>query len=212
MPPAPTVAVPAVAPLPAPPLPHGCEALKKALYPLGRLKSQAAASKAGEMEPTHPGLMAAELSEVVAAARAAKAEDVETAKLVEDVDTRFSAMVARVQDFKEAKAAKREDDARAALSALRRAAADSEAFVSAAHRRCDGPAVAKSGAGRLPPAVIQKIVRANFDLFRGCYENGLMRDPAAARASADPVRDRSRRPYHQVRGSGESYEGRLCLE
>lgn len=31
--------------------------------------------------------------------------------------------------------------------------------------------------GRLPPAVIQKIVRANFGVFRRCYEAGLARNP-----------------------------------
>jgi pyruvate/2-oxoglutarate dehydrogenase complex dihydrolipoamide acyltransferase (E2) component len=31
--------------------------------------------------------------------------------------------------------------------------------------------------GRLPPEVIQRIVRQNFGRFRQCYENGLKRDP-----------------------------------
>lgn len=31
--------------------------------------------------------------------------------------------------------------------------------------------------GRLPPPVIQKIVRARFDRYRACYEAGLARDP-----------------------------------
>jgi hypothetical protein len=32
-------------------------------------------------------------------------------------------------------------------------------------------------AGRLPPAVIQRIVRSHFGAFRRCYEQGLARDP-----------------------------------
>ena len=32
--------------------------------------------------------------------------------------------------------------------------------------------------GRLPPEVIQRIVRANFGRFRGCYERGLDRSPS----------------------------------
>ena len=35
---------------------------------------------------------------------------------------------------------------------------------------------AKSVSGRLPPAVIQKIVRENFPNYRHCYEDGLRRD------------------------------------
>jgi hypothetical protein len=31
--------------------------------------------------------------------------------------------------------------------------------------------------GRLPPAVIQDIVRGNYSEFRDCYEEGLKRDP-----------------------------------
>jgi hypothetical protein len=34
--------------------------------------------------------------------------------------------------------------------------------------------------GRLPPEVIQRIVRQNFGRFRVCYENGLKRDPKLA--------------------------------
>jgi hypothetical protein len=32
------------------------------------------------------------------------------------------------------------------------------------------------GSGRLPPEVIQKIVRENYGVFRACYEQGLLRD------------------------------------
>lgn len=35
-------------------------------------------------------------------------------------------------------------------------------------------------AGRLPPAVIQKVVRTNFGAFRACYEAGLARNPKLA--------------------------------
>jgi hypothetical protein len=31
--------------------------------------------------------------------------------------------------------------------------------------------------GRLGPDAIQRVVRANFGRFRGCYENGLARNP-----------------------------------
>jgi hypothetical protein len=31
--------------------------------------------------------------------------------------------------------------------------------------------------GRLPPEAIQRVVRASFGRFRGCYEQGLQRDP-----------------------------------
>lgn len=31
--------------------------------------------------------------------------------------------------------------------------------------------------GRLPPEAVQRVVRATFGRFRGCYEQGLMRDP-----------------------------------
>jgi hypothetical protein len=34
--------------------------------------------------------------------------------------------------------------------------------------------------GRLPPEVIQRIVRQNFGRFRLCYENGLRADPKLA--------------------------------
>ncbi|MBL8740955.1 MAG: AgmX/PglI C-terminal domain-containing protein, partial [Myxococcales bacterium] len=39
---------------------------------------------------------------------------------------------------------------------------------------------ATSVAGRLPPEVIQRIVRQNFGRFRLCYENGLRNDPNLA--------------------------------
>jgi hypothetical protein len=39
--------------------------------------------------------------------------------------------------------------------------------------RCDGTQVS----GRLPPEVIQRVVRANFGRFRGCYERGLVKNP-----------------------------------
>ena len=35
-------------------------------------------------------------------------------------------------------------------------------------------------AGRLPPEVIQRIVRQNFGRFRPCYENGLRKNPNLA--------------------------------
>src|SRR5262249_40363330 len=34
--------------------------------------------------------------------------------------------------------------------------------------------------GRLPPEIIQRIVRANFGRFRSCYENALLHDPGLA--------------------------------
>jgi len=46
--------------------------------------------------------------------------------------------------------------------------------------------------GRLPPEVIQRIVRQNFGRFRLCYENGLRNNPAlAGRVSVKFVIDRS---------------------
>jgi prolyl oligopeptidase len=39
---------------------------------------------------------------------------------------------------------------------------------------------AAADAGRLPPAVIQRVVRSNFDRFRLCYEGGLRKDPKLA--------------------------------
>jgi hypothetical protein len=35
-------------------------------------------------------------------------------------------------------------------------------------------------AGRLPPAMIQRVVRENYEKFRYCYEKGLARDPTLA--------------------------------
>jgi hypothetical protein len=39
------------------------------------------------------------------------------------------------------------------------------------------PSVPAAARGRLPPVVIQRIVRAHVDVFRKCYEDGLRRDP-----------------------------------
>ena len=39
---------------------------------------------------------------------------------------------------------------------------------------------ATSVSGRLPPEVIQRIVRSNFGRFRACYEKGLIKDPSLA--------------------------------
>ena len=49
-----------------------------------------------------------------------------------------------------------------------------------------------SVSGRLPPEVIQRIVRQNFGRFRLCYENGLRTDPKlAGRVTVKFVIDRS---------------------
>jgi hypothetical protein len=46
--------------------------------------------------------------------------------------------------------------------------------------------------GRLPPEVIQRVVRQNFGRFRLCYENGLKGNPAlAGRVAVKFVIDRS---------------------
>ena len=34
--------------------------------------------------------------------------------------------------------------------------------------------------GRLPPEVIQRVVRQNYGRFKGCYENGLRNNPSLA--------------------------------
>ncbi len=39
------------------------------------------------------------------------------------------------------------------------------------------PTVPTQVSGRLPPVVIQRIVRQSFNTFRACYEDGLRRDP-----------------------------------
>ena len=55
----------------------------------------------------------------------------------------------------------------------------SESRLSSAHR-AKPPQVrmgATSVSGRLPPEVIQRIVRQNFGRFRLCYENGLRNNP-----------------------------------
>jgi hypothetical protein len=171
---APTMAIPAIAPLPTPP--SDCEAIKKSFYPLNRLSSQAASARIGAIEPTDPRLLETELSAVVTAARAASPRDAEMSKLVEDVDTRFTTMAARVHDFAEARSSARAEDARSAIEALLHAAEDSSAFVAAGHRRCDPSSGVTEVSGRLPPEVIQKIVRSHFGEYRGCYEDGLRRN------------------------------------
>jgi hypothetical protein len=46
--------------------------------------------------------------------------------------------------------------------------------------------------GKLPPEVIQRIVRQNFGRFRSCYEGGLKQDPTlAGRVTTELVIDRS---------------------
>lgn len=54
------------------------------------------------------------------------------------------------------------------------------ASASASARRTKPPKVAMGAtnvSGRLPPEIIQRIVRQNFARFRLCYENGLARNP-----------------------------------
>lgn len=174
-PPAKPVA-PISAATPPPAAPAGCEVLRKSYYPLERLKGQGASDKVSVMEPADPAGMARELSAQAAAARTAKPEDAEMARLVADLDTRFSTLGARLHEFTEARAASREDDARAAMAALLRAAKDSDDFLAASHRRCDTPRPGKPSSERLPPELIQKIVRARFGEYRACYEDGLRRD------------------------------------
>jgi hypothetical protein len=66
-----------------------------------------------------------------------------------------------------------------ALDALRRAGARLVGLGVVLHDE-KPPSVGKGAAGvsgRIPPEVIQRIVRQNFDEFRKCYEGGLARDP-----------------------------------
>ena len=59
---------------------------------------------------------------------------------------------------------------------------------------CEGPATgcATSVNGRLPPEIIQRIVRQNFGRFRLCYEQGLRTQPGlGGRVTAKFVIDRS---------------------
>jgi len=48
--------------------------------------------------------------------------------------------------------------------------------------------------GRLPPEVIQRIVRQNFGRFRNCYESSLRTNPSLTGRVAVKFRHRSRRP------------------
>ena len=57
----------------------------------------------------------------------------------------------------------------------------------------EGPQGATQVNGRLPPEVIQRIVRQNFGRFRLCYENGLRNNPNLAGPRLGAVRHRSRR-------------------
>ena len=52
---------------------------------------------------------------------------------------------------------------------------------------------ATSVSGRLPPEVIQRIVRQNFGRFRICYEQGLHAQPEPRGSRRGPLRDRQRR-------------------
>jgi hypothetical protein len=61
----------------------------------------------------------------------------------------------------------------AAAAAGGREAMFREHRVASVSCRCGGTQVN----GRLPPEVIQRVVRANFGRFRACYEQGLTRDP-----------------------------------
>ena len=47
--------------------------------------------------------------------------------------------------------------------------------------------------GRLPPEVIQRIVRQNFGRFRLCYENGLRNNPNLQGRVVGALRHRPRR-------------------
>jgi hypothetical protein len=170
---APTMAIPAVAPPPA-----GCEATTRAYTPLSRLVAQSTAPDAATADPTDPEGMRRELVALIGAARAASPGDAEMAGLIEDMDARFSGMVARLGAFTEARSASHGDEARAAIEALLAAAKASTSFVASSHRRCDSAGPVKPVTGRLPPELIQKIVRSRFGDFRRCYENALRLDPA----------------------------------
>jgi len=64
-----------------------------------------------------------------------------------------------------------------AIEALLRKAKASDGSFAASHRRCVRSDPVKSVPGRLPPELIQKIVRARFGEYRQCYEDGLRREP-----------------------------------
>src|SRR5689334_9657332 len=66
--------------------------------------------------------------------------------------------------------------ATASASASASATASASASASASARAPDPPPRGKPG-GRLPPEVIQRIVRQNFGSFRLCYENSLRNCP-----------------------------------
>jgi hypothetical protein len=58
--------------------------------------------------------------------------------------------------------------------------------------------------GRLPPEVIQRIVRQNYGRFRMCYERGLQRNPnLEGRVSVRFVIDRSGKVSHASNGGSD---------
>jgi hypothetical protein len=56
-------------------------------------------------------------------------------------------------------------------------AASTAAPETAAHQTDARPSAGKKVTGRLPPEVIQRIVREHFPDYRHCYNDGLQRDP-----------------------------------
>jgi hypothetical protein len=115
--------------------------------------------------------LATSLDATAAQVGAIGAGDAATTTLVAETRDLLLTLAARSRALASADATKSEEGPRGALSALYDAMKSGDATLHRLHARCPWPAA------RLPPLVIQKIVRARFGAFRKCYEDGLARNP-----------------------------------
>ena len=126
--------------------------------------------------PRHPEAFAARLDATAKQVHAVVTSDDATAKLVAETGDLFTALAGRARALAAADVTKREEDVQAATLALYVTMEGGRTVLHDLGERCERskPVVV---AGRLAPVVIQKIIRASFDSFRQCYEDGLRRNP-----------------------------------
>jgi len=165
---------PAVTP-PAPLLAE-CKELADPIHDLRDLVTDARSYERDPPRPLYPSLMASKLTADAAIARAVTSTDQELLRIAAGTADLLAALAGKARALAEADASNH--DATHATAGLIEAIKAGDPVWQRLSERCvPRPPAAKVMSGRMPPEVIQKIVRSRFGVFRRCYEDGLRKDP-----------------------------------
>jgi hypothetical protein len=151
-----------------------CRALAEPRHDLAGTTGSAAFLERGYERPRAPALLAAKLDADAAVTRGVTPADPELARIARAAADLLATLAEKARALADADA----EGAPRALAALYGAMEAGAPVLAGLSARC-APEDAK-GAGRLPPEVIQAVVRAGQGTMRQCYEDGLRRAPRLA--------------------------------